>query len=109
MAIPKLSEAASKGSYASQGGPDDDGSDENFGYGGPKTLTGPLSRQAHGSPMSPTSVPLDQSARTILSKSRSPYTPSMLASAPSTSALKTPRQPAPNQSPIPAGAPGRQY
>ena len=52
MATPKLLEAACKGSHASQGGPDDDGSDENFVYGGPKTPTGPLSRQAHGSPMS---------------------------------------------------------
>jgi hypothetical protein len=41
MAIPKLSEAASKGSYASQGGPDDDGSDENFVYGGPENAEGP--------------------------------------------------------------------
>ena len=29
MATPKLLEAACKGSHASQGGPDDDGSDEN--------------------------------------------------------------------------------
>ena len=36
MATPKLLEAACKGSHASQGGPDDDGSDENFVYGGPE-------------------------------------------------------------------------
>jgi hypothetical protein len=97
---PKLYEAACKGTHLSQGGPDD-GSDENFVYGAPKTPTaeipklmpltgrtawvfgrstltrprpttptrltvpkscngqaGPLSRQAHGSPMSPMSAPL---------------------------------------------------
>ena len=41
MATPKLLEAACKGSHASQGGPDDDGSDENFVYGGPENTDGP--------------------------------------------------------------------
>jgi hypothetical protein len=40
MATPKLLEAACKGSHASQGGPDD-GSHENFVYGGPENADGP--------------------------------------------------------------------
>jgi hypothetical protein len=39
MAIPKLLEAASNGTR--QGGPDDDGSDESFLYGGPENADGP--------------------------------------------------------------------
>ena len=54
MATPKLLEAACKGTHL----PDDDGPDENFVMESPKTPTDPLSRQAHGSPMSPMSAPL---------------------------------------------------
>ena len=39
MAIPKLLEAACKGTHLP--GPDDDGSDENFIYGGPENADGP--------------------------------------------------------------------
>ena len=39
--VAKLYEAACKGSHMSQGGPDDDGSDENFVYGGPENADGP--------------------------------------------------------------------
>jgi hypothetical protein len=40
MATPKLLEAACKGTHLSQGGPDDDGSDESFVYGGPENADG---------------------------------------------------------------------
>ena len=39
MATPKLYEAACKGTHLP--GPDDDGSDENFVYGGPENADGP--------------------------------------------------------------------
>jgi hypothetical protein len=40
MATPKLLEAACKGTHLSQGGPDDDGSDDSFVYGGPENADG---------------------------------------------------------------------
>ena len=53
MATPKLLEAACKGTHL----PDDDGSDENFVYGGPENADGPAVTGAWVA-MSPMSAPL---------------------------------------------------
>ena len=94
MTTPKLFEAACKGTHL----PDDDGSDENFVYGGPENADGPAVRTGAWI----ADVTYERAASQLESANNlkqigSPYTPSMLASAASTSALKTPRQPAPHQ------------